>query len=169
MSYINEQLITTNLYIKTEDLNKDIDNIIRVKLNERSENMCTNEGYVISKSIGIIKRSVGEIVTNNNKSMVKYKITYKCNVVLPSEGDEIECFVHNVNKLGVISYIKLGIKDVEKFEDSPIISITPTEYFEDSPLNADDISIGQRIKIKVIGVRMKHNSDKIQVVSKPIL
>ena len=27
----------------------------------------------------------------------------------------IEGFVHRINKLGVISYIKLGKKDVEKF------------------------------------------------------
>ena len=165
--YINEQLITTKLYIKNEHLNKDIDNIILQKLKEKVEGICNKQGFIIHNSVSIIKRSMGEIITNNNnKNMVKYNISFKCRVVSPNEGDELECFVHNVNKLGIISYVKIGNQDVEKFENSPIISITPGEYLEDSQINIEDINIGQRIKIKVIGVRMKYNSDKIQIVSK---
>jgi len=168
MQFINEQLITKTLYINCDIINKDIDNIIRNELNNKMENICNDEGFIIKGSISLIKRSIGEIITNNNKSSVKYITTFKCKVISPCEGDELESYVHNINKLGVISYIRLGIKDVEKFEDSPIISITPNEYFEDSSLNIDDIHIGQLIKIKVIGTRSKYNSDKIQIVSKPI-
>jgi hypothetical protein len=168
MSFINEHLLTKTLYIRTDIINKDIDNIIRNELNQKMGNICNDEGFVIAGSISLIKRSIGEIITNNNKSMVKYITTFKCKVISPCEGDELECYVHNINKLGVISYIRLGLKDIEKFEDSPIISITPNEYFEDSSLNINDIHIGQVIKIKVIGVRSKYNSDKIQIVSKPL-
>jgi len=169
MSYISDQIITTNLYINSRDLNKDIDNIIRIKLNEEIGGICHEEGFIISNSISIIKRSTGKIEINNNKSMVKFIITLKCKVISPSEGDEIECYVHNINKMGVISYIKLDHKEVETFEDSPIVSITPSEYYEESPINMDDINIGQRIKIKVIGCRIKYKTDKIQIVSKPIM
>ena len=32
----------------------------------------------------------------------------------------------------------------------------------------DDINVGQRIKLKIVGVRTKYNSDKIQIVSTPL-
>ena len=169
MSYINDQLITTNLYINSEELNKDIDNVIKVKLNDKMGNVCHTEGFIMEGTISIVKRSIGEIVTNNNKNKIKYVITFKCKIISPSEGEKIECYVHNINKMGVISYIKLNNKEVEKFEDSPIISISPSEYFADSPINIEDINIGQRLKIEIIGVRIKYNNNKIQIVSKPIL
>ena len=36
-----------------------IDNIIRIKLNEEKEGICCEEGYIIRNSISIIKRSIG--------------------------------------------------------------------------------------------------------------
>tara|TARA_B100000683_G_scaffold62699_1_gene61056 strand:- start:6397 stop:6909 length:513 start_codon:yes stop_codon:yes gene_type:complete len=167
-SLINEQMLTTTLYINTGSLNKDIDNVISDKLQEKVGDICNISGYILKRSIKIIKRSIGEITTSNGLSHVKYIVTYKCDVLVPCQGDIIEGFVHRINKLGVISYIKLGKKDVEKFEDSPLISVTPTEYFENSSFNMDDINVGQRIKLKIVGVRTKYNSDKIQVVSTPL-
>ena len=99
---------------------------------------------------------------------MKYNIKFKCRVLVPCEGDTIECIIHNINKLGVISYTKLGLKDVEKFDESPIISITPNDYFESSIINMDDLNVGQRIKLFIVGVRTKYNSDKIQIVSRPV-
>ena len=120
-SLINEQMLTTTLYINTGSLNKDIDNVISVKLQEKVGDI-SNYLIQILKDIKIIKRSIGEITTSNGLSHVKYIVTYKCDVLVPCQGHIIDQIsIHRINKLGVISYIKLkSKKDVEKFEDSPL-------------------------------------------------
>ena len=167
-SYIVEQLLTSNLYIYPKDLNKDIDNIIQMKLKEQNEGLCNEHGYIIKDSIYILKRSLGNISTKNNKSAIKYVITYKARTISPSEGDTYEAFVNNINKMGIIAFIKLGKKDVEKIDDSPLIIIIPKEYIEESQYNINDIMNGQKININIIGVRTKYKSDKIQIVAKPL-
>ena len=166
-SYIMEQLLTSNLYIYPKDLNKDIDNIIQMKLKEQNEGLCNEHGYIIKDSIYILKRSLGNISTKNNKSAIKYVITYKARTISPSEGDNYEVFVNNINKMGIIAFIKLGKKDVETINDSPLMIIIPKEYIEESLYNINDIMNGQKMKIIVIGVRTKYKSDKIQIVARP--
>ena len=157
-SYIMEQLLSSNLYIYPKDLNKDIDNIIQIKLKEQNEGLCNEHGYIIKDSIYILKRSLGNISTKNNKSAIKYVITYKARTISPSEGDNYEVFVNNINKMGIIAFIKLGKKDVETINDSPLMIIIPKEYIEDSIYNINDIMNGQKINIIVIGVRTKFKS-----------
>lgn len=166
-SYIMEQLLSSNLYIYPKDLNKDIDNIIQIKLKEQNEGLCNEHGYIIKDSIYILKRSLGNISTKNNKSAIKYVITYKARTISPSEGDNYEVFVNNINKMGIIAFIKLGKKDVETINDSPLMIIIPKEYIEDSIYNINDIMNGQKMNIIVIGVRTKYKSDKIQIVARP--
>ena len=168
MSYINEQLLTTTLIIDPKDLHNDIDNIIKYKLKEKYEGKCHEDGYIIKDSIIIIKRSIGKVSTNNGKSSIKYIITYKAKIINPSEGDEFNVFVQNINKMGVIAYIKINEKKMTTPEDSPLIIMIPNEYFEGSSKNIDDLTIGQSIQIKVIGYRIKYQSDKIQVIARPL-
>ena len=168
MSYIIDQLLTTNLYISPEYLNHKIDNVIKLELKKKSEGLCFEDGYIIPDSIEVIHKTIGEIVTQNNKSKIIYNIKYKARVISPSEGDELDVYVSNQNKMGIIAYIKLGIKDKETFYDSPLIIIIPNEYINDTSLEKKDIFIGKKIKICIIGCRIKFNSDKIQVIAKPI-
>ena len=43
----------------------------------------------------------------------------------------------------------------------------PKEYFDTSILNIDDINVGQKINIVVVGSRIKYRSEKIQIIAKP--
>jgi len=165
-SLINEQILTHELNITSSDLNKDIDNIIKLKLVDELENKCQKQGLIMKNSISIIKRSIGNVSTHNNNSCIKYNITFKCKVLNPLEGDIIESFVNNKNKMGVISYIK--IKDTDEFIDSPLIIIIPIEYLEEASININDINIKQKINVEILGSRIKYLSDKIQIVAKPV-
>ena len=77
MSYISEQLLQTVLTLSPRDLSNDITNIIRYKLKETIEGIWHEDGYIIEDSVHIIRRDIGYVVTNNNKSEIKYRITYK--------------------------------------------------------------------------------------------
>ena len=167
MSYISEQLLTINLNIHPSNIKTDIDNVIKQKLKEKMEGKCSENGYVIEGSTAIIKRSIGSISTFNNCSMIKYTITYKAKIISPTEGTIMDIYVNNVNKMGVIGYIKLGKKDIENIDDSPAIIIIPKEYFNDD-ISIENFNKNDKINIIVVGCRIKYNSDKIQIVGKPL-
>ena len=166
MTYISTQLLTSTLILDPSNLSSDIDNIIKIKLKEKFEGISYEDGYIVEDSIRIIQRSMGNIVTNNKKSVIKYNIKYKADVISPNENDVIEVYVQNINKLGVIGYIKL--KDGDNHENSPLIVMVPKEYFtDDTLLNIEDINVGQKIKVITVGKRVKFNSRNIQVIAKP--
>ena len=165
VSYINNQLLNTNLKILSNELDINIDNTIRSKLKNELEGLCNGDGYIIKDSIQLIHKTMGKVVIHDNNSYINYDITYKAKLISPSEGDIIECYVSNINKLGVILYIKLSDDDVS--EDSPLIIMVPKDYFNDSQYNINDINIGQKLRVIVVGVRVKYRSQKIQVIAKP--
>jgi len=164
--YINEQLLNDNLIIEPKDLNSDIDIIIRDKLKNQVEGVCFKDGYIIPDSVKIINRKIGKIYTLDNKSCIVYNINYKAKVIAPAEGDIIETTINNINKMGAIGYIKVNSE--QSIDESPLIIMIPSEYFIDTPYNIDDININQKLNIVVIGLRIKFNSDKIQIIGKPV-
>tara|TARA_B100001094_G_C18088633_1_gene749149 strand:+ start:636 stop:1139 length:504 start_codon:yes stop_codon:yes gene_type:complete len=166
---INEQIINSTLSLSPSDLTGDIDNIIKERLKSEFEGKCHDNGFIIRSSLSVIKRSVGSIETHNNLSSLKYNITFKAKIISPNEGDVIECFVSNINKMGILAYIKIGGKNDDGIESSPLIIIIPRNYFdEQSSKNIDDLTKNQSLNVRVVGVRTKYKSDKIQVVAKPL-
>jgi len=166
MSYISEQLLQTVLVLDPRDITNDIDNLVKNKLKDNIEGKCHEDGYIIRDSVRIIKRNIGSIVTDNGKSVIKYPISYRAQLIYPTEGDEITMYISNINKMGVVGYIKLNEGD--KSEESPLIIMIPKEYFEGSSKNIHDLTIGQRLVVNVVGSRIKYHSENIQVIAKPL-
>ena len=166
MSYISEQLLTSVLILNPNDLNSDIDSIVRIKLKENIEGKSYEDGYIIEDSVRIIQRSMGKIVTNGKKSEIKYLIKYKAKVVSPSENDEINIIISSINKLGIIGYIQLNEGDTS--EESPMLIMVPKEYFNESTRNFNDLTVGQKMDVVTVGIRSKFNSSNIQVIAKPL-
>ena len=165
-TYITEQLLTTNLFVNASQVNKNIDNVIKDNLKDQLEGLCYEDGYIVKDSLRIIQRSIGNIVTNNKKSEIKYVIKYKAEIISPSVNDEINIIISSINKMGVIGYIK--IKESDTFEDSPLLVMVPKEYFVDSILNFDDLLTKQKIDVVTVGTRVKYNTKNIQVIAKPL-
>ena len=172
LSYINTQKLTKIINIKPNELNQNINEIIFLKLKEFTEGFCINEGYVITDSINIINKSIGKIINLNNKSYVQYSINYSAIILSPNKDDIINCYIDNINKLGIVAYIKLSelIKstdininidnEIDTFSNSPLIIIIPETNIDDiTKYNKND-----NINIKVVAIRIKYNSDKIQLI-----
>ena len=101
----------------------------------------------------------------------------KLNVNLnPNKDDIINCYIDNINKLGIVAYIKLSelIKstdininidnEIDTFSNSPLIIIIPETNIDDiTKYNKND-----NINIKVVAIRIKYNSDKIQLIGSMI-
>ena len=169
LSYINTQKLNKKINIKPNELNQNINETIYLKLKNIVEGYCINEGYIIKNSIDIINKSIGHIVNLNNKSLIQYSVNYNATILSPKENDIINCYIDNINKLGIVAYIKLSelIDTLENinieeddFNNSPLIIIIPETKIDDiSNYNQTD-----NINIKVNAIRIKYNSEKIQII-----
>ena len=166
LSYINEQIFTDTIYLNPKDINTpNITELIIIKLKKKIGNKSYNNGYIINDSIDFISKTLGKIVTLSNENKILYNIKYKVKMIQPTVNDEIECYVDNINKMGIIAYIKFkdilsDYKENNTLEESPLIIIIPYQTVE----NIDDMNIGKKIKVQIDAVRIRFNTNKIQIV-----
>lgn len=171
LSYISVQKLSEKINIKPNELNKNINETIFYKLKTQNEGLCINEGYIIKNSIEIINKSMGHILNLNNKSYIQYDINYKALLLSPKENDIINCYIDNINKLGIVAYVKMtellssiniNIDETnDTFNNSPVVIIIPE-------INIDDITKynnNDNINVKINALRIKYNSDKIQLIA----
>ena len=167
--FITNQLFNNNISLNPSDLNKNIDNIILLKLKKIYEGYCKDNCFILNNSINIINRTIGKIETYENKNVIKYDITYSCDIISPTNGEQIEVIVSNINKMGVIAYIKIDKKysiSDNTFDNSPLIVIIPNDMITN--YDTSNINIGQKLKVEIMGFRIKFRNKKIQVVCKII-
>ena len=120
---------------------------------------------------------MGHIINLNNKSVIQYIINYSAIIISPKENDIINCYIDNINKLGIIAYIKLSElvntidnisinldNSLDSLINSPLIIIIPETDIDD----IDKYNKNDNINIKVNAVRIKYNSDKIQLIGSMI-
>ena len=151
-----------NVDIEAQNMHKDIANEIYNRLKHKIEGVCSEEGYTIRDSISVIKKELGKIVAYESKSFVRYRVTYKAKVLSPKPGDIMEMYVESINKMGLLCYIK--VKESDRSEDSPIIAIVPSDYINESDYNINDINVGQKLKIRVLGSEARYLSTTIKTV-----
>lgn len=164
-SYEKEQLITTSIQIDSKDVyqSKNIDGLIKYKIKNEFENLCSKNGYVVKDSVSIIKRSIGKITIHNNQSKIEYNITIKMKIISPCQGEIYTSIIDSITKMGIIAYMDMKDGSVNNVNDSPVLFIIPKEYID------DDISLfsnNQKINIEVVQKRIKYRSRQIQVVGK---
>ena len=166
VSYLTKQLLNEEIYLEPHNINfNNLEKMILSKLNSKISGKCYNNGYVIPNSLEFIKKTLGKIVNVNNKNKIEYKIKYKVDMLCPTKGDIVTCYIDNINKMGIIAYIKLSeildsYEGKNNLEDSPFIIIVPNNKIN----NINEKTQRQKIDIYIKAVRIKHDSDKIQLV-----
>ena len=163
--YLVTEIFNERINIKYNMLNTtNMNDIIYKILNKKLGNKCYKDGFIFKNNIKLISKTLGNIETN-----IIYNIKFSAESLKISINDTIDCYIDNINKMGIIAYIKLkdilnNYDETNTILESPLIIIIPTE-------NIDDIkkyNINQTIKINVNAFRIKYNSDKIQIVGKII-
>ena len=162
MDTTTEQLLTDTIHLNPKDLNvKNINGLILVKIKQLRENKCNSVGYILKNSVNFINKTIGKISTIDTYSKIVYNVRYECEVLNPSIGDDIECYINDISKMGIIAYIKLPNSE-KLFQNSPLIIVIPLEHIK----HIDKYNINDEINIKVIASRIKFNSNKIQIIGK---
>ena len=81
-----------NIYILPNDIHKNIDELIKEKLDSDLNGICIKEGYVKPFSNQIIL-SEGTLKISNFKAVIYYTIKYNTMICNPFEGQLIDCIV----------------------------------------------------------------------------
>ena len=154
-------------YISEQVLDIDINLILNKKIKERLEGKCHQLGFILPDSIHINEKSLGKLVSIENTSKIRYHLKYKANIINPSKGNQIKCYISNITKAGIIAYIKMNeiIDDYDgenNITDSPLIIIIPSGRID----NIENMHITQTINIEVTASRTKFNSKNIQIIGK---
>jgi len=159
--YSKEILITTSTHLDLNDINKtkNIDSLLKYKLKKTNENVCHKNGFVFNDSLKIVNRSMGKLITHDNKSAIEYNITMKLNVIYPSPNDVFEVKIDSITKMGIVGFLN---DEKYNIENSPILFIIPNKYIEDIDL----FSKNMKINVEILQSRIKYRSKQIQVVGK---
>jgi len=163
---ISKQTINTTLHVYPSQVRSNINETLDKILSKKVEGYCNENGYILRGSTKILNRSLGKILSLNNKSKIVYDITFSADVISPKMGDIIQVVIDSTNKMGAISYVKYD--DVTTLQESPLIIIIPNEYFNESNYKLKDMNKGNRLSVEIIAVRIKYKSEQIHVVAKPV-
>jgi len=160
MSITTDQILSETIQIKSSDIFKtrNIDGIISHKL-KKYEGKCTKNGYIVKDSIEIVNRSVGKIITIDNKSLIEYKINYKIKTISPNKGCIYNCIINNITKMGLICFVEFG--NLKELKTSPLLVIVPKEYCD-----IEKVKEGSKIKVETMDKRIKYMGTQIQLIGK---
>ena len=140
-----EQLLSDSFRILASDLmkKKNIDGLIKYKMKKMYEKKCSKNGYVIPDTLEILRRSIGEVISVNNKSYINYNVNYKIQTILPCKDDIYESIIDSITHMGVIAYLNYKDNKDSSIKDSPLLIIIPKEYFDETH-KISDMSVGQK-------------------------
>tara|TARA_B110000858_G_C17788665_1_gene468578 strand:+ start:724 stop:1239 length:516 start_codon:yes stop_codon:yes gene_type:complete len=167
-TFLTEQIFNKDIYINPVDLNIYLKENIHKKLINSIEKKCNEIGYVLENSIQIVNKSTGKFININGHNHIKYNITYKCKLLVPTIGEKINCYINDITDAGIIAYVKIkdyiNEYDDNEFNNTPIICILPYSRFN----NIKQLEIGKKLEIKITAIRQKYNQSNIQIIGSPL-
>jgi len=135
--------------IRTTDAVKDI---LTTKLRERHEGKCNANGHIRPGSIDLLARSMGVAENGQFTGSLLYDCKYKCEVLYPTAGTEIDVLVMKVNDMGAYAVFEEAIRVL-----LPKDTHTGNKEFH-------DIKEGDTVKVKLERSRFQTNDPFIMAV-----
>ena len=154
----NKKILTREICIPPDRLNKNINDIIKDILNQEIDGICIEEGYVKPNSNRILLKSERTLNISNFKAAIYYTIKYETYICNPSENEQIKCFVSEVNKSNIRCY-------VISHENSPLNIFLAKQHH----IGNDEymkIKEGDLINIIVINKKYEYHDKEILIIGK---
>tara|TARA_B100000674_G_scaffold333150_1_gene278234 strand:+ start:9910 stop:10419 length:510 start_codon:yes stop_codon:yes gene_type:complete len=163
--YSHREIFTIKIDLPISKINYNIDGILTSEIQNKYGNTCNENGYIFKDTIRLLNRSVGQISAISNKSSISYSVKYSADIITPSKNEKYNCIIEEISKMGILAFIKDGIK-YNTINDSPLLIIIPLPILQNQDLSIDNYSKGDNINILVEAVRVKYNNNQIQVIGK---
>lgn len=146
-------LLTRKIVLPIVSIGKNITETIEESIKYNFEGKCVVEGYIKPNSCKIITFSSG-IVTRGNH--ISFEVVFECDICFPIEGMLIQCVAKNITKAGVRAE---SANDVP----SPVVVFVAKDHHY-SVQQFNNIQIGDKITIRVIGQRFELNDKYISII-----
>ena len=158
MDIYNNNILTTKVKLKPNEINKNYQKYLIGKLKKNYESFYTKFGLIKKDSIEILSISLGQLEQNGLEGNVVYYVKFKALVCNPVIGNTILCNVVNDNNFGILCKDK---------EDEVIEIIIPKKSIAiKSEIDLDNISIGDDIYVEILGKKSKLNDTTIRCIGK---
>ena len=128
-----------------------INNILLDKIKENYGDRCVSNGYLDGSSIEIIERTIGKIIASHLNGNIIYDVRFSANICNPIKGMEITATVENINKMGIMAKVK------------PLVIVLARQHHVNRKC-FKNITVGQEIKLVVVGSRFELNDKEISVI-----
>jgi DNA-directed RNA polymerase subunit E'/Rpb7 len=156
----------TNIQLAPSDLLVNFEQVLLHKLRSSLEGVCTRYGYIRPGSIEIVKRSAGSFIKQHFNGHVKFDMVCRAEVCNPGVGSVFEAVVKNKNALGVHAESILQVGD--KIEPVLDIIIPKRSVGIVSEIDLEELQMGDKIFVEVLGKRYQLHDRKISVIGKAI-
>ncbi len=144
--------------INAKQIHNDVKKIIFEKVKERVDNKCIEEGYIKSNSIKILHIENGIVNLNGLKGSIIFNVIYEALICNPSQGENINCIISDINKTNVQAY-------VEDKDETPLkIFLNRTHH--QNRQDYVDLKVNDKIKIQVLYKNYEYNDTKILIFGK---
>lgn len=156
----------TNIQIPISDLYDDFNDILLDKLRNEFEGKCSRFGYIKPESIIIEKRSCGRFIKQHFNGYVSFEIISKADACNPPKNTRIEAIVKNKNALGILaeSVINVNGKDISILD----IIVPRRAAGIVSEIDLDELNIGDKFNVMVMGKSYQLNDSKISIIGRGI-
>ena len=136
----------------------DINESLKKKIVQKIEGKCCKNGYVKKGSTNILSRSIGQINSSHFSGNIIYNVKLEVEVCNPKKGDQIECVVLGINKMGIMCKSK---------EKSPLLIALSKIHHQEPEKQKRFISIKEKdqIKVEVICSKFELNDTEINVIA----
>lgn len=144
----SNNIITRQISISPNEINGSIDDIILKKIKDNYGDKCIKYGYVDKSSIQIIKRTLGQILTNYLNGDINYIVKFSASICNPQKNLLVHATVKNVNKMGLL--LKKG----------PLNIVVARQVHKDKTVFTQS-NLNKELPIVIKGAKFDLNSDKI--------
>lgn len=156
----------TSIQLSPADLIADFEDVILQRVRTNLEGVCSRYGYIRPGSISIVKRSAGSFVKQHFNGHIKFEMVCRAEVCNPNVGAKFPAVVKNKNALGI--HAESIVKNNGKEETILDIIIPKRSVGIVSTISLENIQIGDKIHVEVLGKRYQLNDKKISIIARAI-
>ena len=147
-------IITRKITLPFTSVGSNIRELIEKKLKNDLEGKCSVEGFIRPNSVRIESYSSGTLKGSN----VIFDVIIECLVCSPVEGMKFQVNVVNITKAGLRCDVGEG---------SPIDVFIARDHHYNNP-KFQEVGVGDKIRISVIGQRYEINDERISVIAEMV-
>jgi hypothetical protein len=156
----------THIQLSPLELSNNFDDVIKTKMKENLEGLCSRFGYIKPGSLQIIKRSAGLFGKQHFNGYIRFDLLCKGEACNPPQGLVVEAIVKNKNALGILAESSMFING----EKIPVLDIIVPKKSNGiaSEIDLDDVQTGDSIYIMVMGKRYQLNDTNISIIGRAV-